>query len=219
MVRDLELSIPTGRIYAVLGANGAGKTSTMLGLLGLAPTIGRSSILGSPTISSDVRRRIGFVPQEGGIPSGATALEWLELQARFHGLPSNAAIGAAAAFDVPLHGRIARRLSGGERRRIALAAAFIGSPELLILDEPTAGLDPELRALAVERIRAVAAGGTTVLLSTHLLDEIVECADRILVMRRGTVVREAETTELVPHSSWSPSEQAAALRRILDGDA
>ena len=215
-VHNLDLRVAPGEIVALLGANGAGKTSTMLGLLGLLPSSGERILLGQRNITAETRARIGFVPQEGGIPTGATAEEWVRLQARVKGAPN--AEELLEALHVPRDRRLARRLSGGERRRVALAAALIGTPELLILDEPTAGLDPELRATAIQHVRHAAGRGAGVLLSTHLLDEVIECADQVVVMQRGHIVRRGSPTTLLGSAGWSPLEQAERLRDLL-GDA
>lgn len=215
-VHNLDLRVAPGEIVALLGANGAGKTSTMLGLLGLLPSSGERILLGQRNITAETRARIGFVPQEGGIPTGATAEEWVRLQARVKGAPN--AEELLEALHVPRDRRLARRLSGGERRRVALAAALIGTPELLILDEPTAGLDPELRATAIQHVRHAAGRGAGVLLSTHLLDEVIECADQVVVMQRGHIVRRGSPTTLLGSTGWSPLEQAERLRDLL-GDA
>lgn len=222
VVHGLTLALERGRITALLGPNGSGKTSTMLGLLGLLPTSGTLSLFGS-TRQPDaaMRARIGFVPQDGGIPTGATALEWIRLQAALRGADPATVDRLVRTLGIPTHRRLARRLSGGERRRVALAAALVGQPQLLVLDEPTAGLDPELRSTAVDLIRDAARAGAAVLLSTHLLDEIVECADVLAIMRDGTMVRTGSPTELLedPPSAWSPSAQADALRRLFGDHA
>ena len=220
VVHDLDLTLPAGRITALLGPNGSGKTSTMLGLLGILPTSGRIEVFGATTRDAEARRRTGFVPQDGGIPTGARAMEWIALQAGLRHAGRNDVAHVVDALRIAQDRRLARRLSGGERRRVVLAAALVGAPELLILDEPTAGLDPEARAVAISMIRAAADAGAAVLLSTHLLDEVVECADTIGVMRDGRLIRLGPSEALLSDRSipWSPAEQADELRRIYGSD-
>lgn len=219
VVAGLNLSLEAGRITALLGPNGSGKSTTMLGILGLLPTTGTLRILGSTHPDAAVRAAIGFVPQDGGIPTGSTALEWIGLQADLRDADRSSVERIVAALDIPGQRRLARRLSGGERRRVALAAALVGAPRLLVLDEPTAGLDPESRSTAIRLIRDAARAGAGVLLSTHLLDEIVECADVLALMRDGKVIRTGTPAQLLgnPPSSWSPSAQADALRSLFGG--
>ena len=218
VVTDLTLRLDEGRITALLGPNGSGKTSSMLAFLGLLPSRGSLERFGSQH-HPDARARaaIGFVPQEGGIPTSATALEWVSLQAELRGASAATTARILDALQVPTHRRLARRLSGGERRRVALAAALVGNPRLLVLDEPTAGLDPELRAIAISLICEAARDGAAVLLSTHLLDEVVECADSIVIMRDGRIVRRGCLNELLGEEpiSWSPASQAQTLRNLF----
>lgn len=217
VVHDLSLRLESGRITALLGPNGSGKTSTMLGLLGLLPHGGAVTLDGQPINTAAQRRRIGFVPQEGGIPSGATAREWIELQARLRRADEPDLTRICDVLQVPTTRRLARRLSGGERRRVSLAAALVGTPDILILDEPTAGLDPELRAQAVSELQSAAHSGAAVLLSTHLLDEIVECADEILVLRRGTIIRAGTPAALFGDTgTWTPRAQSELLRSLFE---
>ena len=145
-------------------------------------------------------------------------MEWINLQAALRKADADRVRQLVAELAIPQHRRPVRRLSGGERRRVALCAALVGEPDLLILDEPTAGMDPEMRAVAISVIRQAADRGAAILLSTHLLDEIVECADAIVVMRGGHVVRVGTREDLLGTAplTWSPTDQAAALRSLFD---
>lgn len=219
VIRDLSMALPAGRITALLGPNGSGKTTAMLGLLDLLPSRGIRRIFDHTRLAAGDRASIGFVPQEGGIPTGATGPEWIRLQAALRGAHSSETDALLSLLDVPRDRRLARRLSGGERRRVALASALVGNPRLLVLDEPTAGLDPHLRAVAVQSIRSAAAAGAAVLLSTHLLDEIVECAHHVLLIQNGRLIREGSPTTLFGHQSSmsTAAEQARMLKDLFGG--
>lgn len=220
VVSELDLRLESGRIVAMLGPNGAGKTSVMLAMLGLVPASGSVRLDGAPLRTPAQRRRIGFVPQEGGIPTAAHAREWISVQAASRAADRQAVDRVCEELQVPDNRRPARRLSGGERRRVGLAAALVGSPDVLVLDEPTAGLDPELRATAIAAITRAARAGAAVLLSTHLLDEVVECADEVVVLQAGRITRRGTSQELLGSTeTWTPAAQAAQLRRLFGESA
>lgn len=221
VIPGFDLRLDGGRVVAILGPNGAGKTSAMLALLGLIPCGGTVTLDGEELRAADQRRRIGFVPQDGGIPTAASAQEWISLQAASRGATKTEVTQICQELQVPVGRRVARRLSGGERRRVSLAAALVGEPDVLVLDEPTAGLDAELRATAIAAVTRAARAGSAVLLSTHLLDEIVECADEILVMQQGRITRRGTPSELLETSAtaWTPAAQAAQLRKIFGESA
>ncbi len=194
-VADASFEVPAGSIYALLGPNGAGKTTVMRCALGLVrPTSGRVRLLGDEAWGGDasVRSRVGALVSSPGLVGGLSARANLVRSARLKGESS---AGAGATADAALAewsldrvgGTPARRLSRGEQQRVALAGAFLGAPELLLLDEPTEGLDP--LAIAELRGRLVAAKerGATVLLSSHLLSEVEQCATHCAVMSEGRV--------------------------------
>ncbi|MFJ5230308.1 ABC transporter ATP-binding protein [Kitasatospora sp. NPDC088391] len=189
-VRGLDLTVARGELFALLGTNGAGKTSTLEVLEGLAaPTAGEVRVLGLDPARerAALRPRIGIMLQEGGFPGELTVAETGRCWA---GLTSGAR-EVDRALDLvgllPRRGVRVKQLSGGERRRLDLAMALLGRPEVLFLDEPSTGLDPEARAAVWRLIRELRAGGTTVLLTTHYLEEAEELADRLAIMHHGRV--------------------------------
>ncbi|MEC4016461.1 ABC transporter ATP-binding protein [Streptomyces sp. H27-D2] len=199
-VQDVSFTVERGELYALLGTNGAGKTSTVELLEGLAePTGGRVRVLGHDPYRERalVRPRIGIMLQEGGFPSELTAAETARMWA---GCTSGAQPVADALEQVGLAARRnvrVKQLSGGERRRLDLAMALIGRPEVLFLDEPTTGLDAEGRRETWELVRRLRDGGTTVLLTTHYLEEPEELADRLAIMHEGRIAATGRVTEIV----------------------
>jgi ABC-2 type transport system ATP-binding protein len=200
-VRGVSVTIAEGETYGYLGPNGAGKTTTIRCLLGLLrPTSGSMRVLGSD-VGRDLRSilsRIGHIPGEFGLWPKMTGRECLEylasLQprkpARFTELCERFELGGA---DLD---KEVRFYSRGMRQKIAIVQAFQHDPELVILDEPTEGLDPVLKERFMDLLREQRAQGGTVFLSSHILSEVEECADRVAVLRAGRVVKEAPIEEL-----------------------
>src|ERR1022692_1053659 len=186
-VRGVSFSVRRGELFALLGTNGAGKTSTMEVLEGLVPPAqGSVRVLGRDPFRERalVRRRMGIMLQEGGFPSDLTVAETGRMWAGTLSAPRPVA-EALELVDLGHRASVAvRSLSGGERRRLGLAMAILGCPEVLFLDEPTTGLDPESRHRTWLLIRELLAAGTTVLLTTHYLEEAEELADRLAIMDR-----------------------------------
>jgi ABC-2 type transport system ATP-binding protein len=215
----LDLDLAPG-ITGLLGPNGAGKT-TLLRILAtvLAPSTGRCRILGLdpdlPEERTGIRRRLGYLPQESGYPRGFTAFrfvdymaalkEWTEREARHREV--RRVLGLVGLAD--LAGKRMRTLSGGQRRRAVLAQALIGQPELLILDEPTTGLDPEQRA----SLRGVLSGAghrSTMLLATHQTEDVAALCERVIVLDRGRVLWDGSVTDLVSTAAakvWLADEE------------
>jgi ABC-2 type transport system ATP-binding protein len=189
-VRGITFSVGRGEIFALLGTNGAGKTSTVELLEGLArPAGGRVRVLGHDPYEERgaVRPRTGVMLQEGGFPSELTVAETTRMWA---GCVSGARPQEEALALVGLTGRAGvrvKQLSGGERRRLDLALALLGRPEVLFLDEPTTGLDAEGRRDTWELVRALRDAGTTVLLTTHYLEEAEGLADRLAILHEGRI--------------------------------
>lgn len=198
-VSGISFSVARGEIFALLGTNGAGKTSTVELVEGLAaPSAGCVRVLGHDPHRerAAVRPRIGVMLQEGGFPSDLTVVETARMWA---GCTSGARPVAEALDLVGLGARArvrVKQLSGGERRRLDLALALIGRPEVLFLDEPTTGLDPEGRRDTWDLVRALRDTGTTVLLTTHYLEEAEALADRLAIMHRGVIVTAGTPAEV-----------------------
>ncbi|PRH78108.1 multidrug ABC transporter ATP-binding protein [Streptomyces solincola] len=198
-VRGIGFSVAYGEIFALLGTNGAGKTSTVELLEGLArPSGGAVRVLGRDPYRerAAVRPRIGVMLQEGGFPSDLTVAETVRMWA---GCTSGAR-PAGEALELTGLGRRAavrvKQLSGGERRRLDLALALLGRPEVLFLDEPTTGLDAEGRRDTWQLVRELRDGGTTVLLTTHYLEEAEALADRLAIMHGGRIVAAGTPAEV-----------------------
>ncbi|GAA0476674.1 ABC transporter ATP-binding protein [Streptomyces stramineus] len=199
-VRGVSFTVRRGELFALLGTNGAGKTSTVELLEGLArPTGGQVRVLGHDpyTERRAVRPRVGVMLQEGGFPSDLTVAETVRMWA---GCTTGARPVAEALALVELSDRSGvrvKQLSGGERRRLDLALALLGRPEVLFLDEPTTGLDPEARHNTWDLVRRLRAEGTTVLLTTHYLEEAEALADRLAIMRDGEIVSAGAPGEVI----------------------
>lgn len=190
-VDGVSFGVGTGEVFVLLGPNGAGKTTTIEVLEGYrTPDGGMVRVLGLDP-RRDARRlkpRIGLMLQEGGLHPGIRVEEAVRLFSAFYPnpVPADEAIAAAGLEDDARS--TVRQLSGGLYRRLSMALALIGRPEVVFLDEPTAGMDPRARAGALETIRGLKAGGVTVLLTTHLLPEAEALADRVGIIDRGVLV-------------------------------
>ena len=192
---DLELRF--GEVLALVGPNGAGKSTAVSVLLGLRrPDEGTARLCGLDPALPAARRSVGVVPQEVDLPPGLRVREVVELVRAHHvdPEPSDEALGRFGLR--PLAGRQAGGLSGGERRRVALALALAGRPRVLVLDEPTAGLDVESRRTLHRLVREHASRGGAVLLTTHDLDEVASLADRVLVLHQGRVIAQGTVEQI-----------------------
>jgi len=198
-VDGLDLRLDHGQVLALLGPNGAGKTTTIEVCEGfLSRDAGAVQVLGldPATQSERLRPRIGVMPQGGGAYPGVRAEEMLRLVAACAANPIEPAwlidvLGLGAARRTPY-----KRLSGGQQQRLSLACALVCRPELVFLDEPTAGLDPQARRLVWELIAALREDGVSVLLTTHAMEEAEELADQVVIIDRGRVVAEGSPRQL-----------------------
>lgn len=190
-----------GRVTCLLGPNGAGKTTTVEIAEGLQyADSGTVQVLGTDPwrAGAEHRARVGVMLQDGGLPQAVRPLTLLHHLARFYAVPADVAelsgqlgLGHVARTSI-------RRLSGGERQKVALAAALIGQPEVLFLDEPTAGLDPSARRTVWDLVRATADGGATVVVTTHSFEEAARIGDHLVIMGRGRVLADGTSDQLAP---------------------
>ncbi|WP_033341380.1 ABC transporter ATP-binding protein [Catenuloplanes japonicus] len=199
-VKGISFDVARGELFALLGTNGAGKTSTMEIVEGLdRPSAGTVRLLGKDPFKdrAGVRPRIGVMLQDAGFPADLTVAETAKMWSRT--LPSPRPVPEALELAGIGHraGVRVKQLSGGERRRLDLALAVLGRPEVLFLDEPTTGLDPESRQHTWHVIRDLLVSGTTVLLTTHYLDEAQSLADRLAIMNDGTIVTTGTVAQVV----------------------
>ena len=198
-VAGLDLHMPRGEVLALLGPNGAGKTTTVEICEGFQHADGgevRVLGLDPRTRSEQLRPRIGVMPQGGGAYPGVRATEMLRLIATCAANPLNPqwlldVLGLGSVGRTPY-----KRLSGGQQQRLSLACALVGRPELVFLDEPTAGMDPQARRLVWDLVKALRRDGVSVLLTTHLMDEAEALADRVVSGDRGRAVADGTTAEL-----------------------
>jgi len=201
-VAGVSLQVNSGEILAVLGANGAGKTSLIEAAIGLRKaTSGNVTALGGDPTSAYVRGRTGVMLQTGGLYPSVRPLAWLNYLSQLYPNPAPAR-PLLDSVGIPASNRtVNRRLSGGEQQRVKLAAALLPQPDLLYLDEPTAGVDALGRQSLVEIVRAQAAAGVAVVLTTHLLTDVEDLADRVIVLTRGRVQAEGTLEELTNATS------------------
>ena len=197
VVDGLSLALRPGTVLALLGPNGAGKTTTVEICEGFrAPDAGAVRVLGLPPRDASLRARVGVMPQSGGAYPGLRCAEMLRLVASFSVSPldPDELIDRLGLSEVA--GTSYRRLSGGQQQRLSLALAVVGRPELVFLDEPTAGLDPAARRATWELVEALRRDGVSVLLTTHLMDEAERLADDVVIVDAGRVVAAGTVAEL-----------------------
>src|SRR3712207_5631035 len=193
VLHGLSFAVPTGSVTGLLGPSGSGKTTAMRAIVGAQVVrSGTVTVLGLPAGSAALRSRVGYVTQAPSVYADLSVRENVRHFAALYGRSAKEADAALA--DVGLTdagGQLVRDLSGGQQGRASLACALVGDPEVLVLDEPTVGLDPVLRVELWDRFHALARGGTTLLVSSHVMDEAARC-DRLLLLRDGDLL--ADTT-------------------------
>lgn len=194
----LTLHVPCGSVFALLGPNGAGKTTTIEICEGFRRAdAGTVRVLGLDPADPALRPRVGVMLQDGvGGYTGATALELLRLFAAYAARPHDPGTLLELVGLASLAGTAVKRLSGGQQQRLSLALALVARPELVFLDEPTSGMDPQSRRGTWDLIRSLRADGVTVVLTTHFLDEAEQLADAVVVIDHGRVVAQGSPAEL-----------------------
>ncbi len=227
-VDGLSFDVGRGEVFGLLGPNGAGKTTTVEVLEGYRiPDGGAAEVLGLDPIADGrkLRPRIGVMLQEGGLYPGLKPLELLRLFAAYYDDPEDPerlldVVGLAGKTRTYV-----RRLSGGQAQRLSLACALIGKPEVVFLDEPTAGMDPHARATTWQLVRDLRTRGVTVLLTTHAMDEAEQLCDRVAIIAGGKLAALGTPAELTRHGvademwfSGDPGLDVGVLKQVLDAD-
>ena len=222
VIPELSWSVPAGTVVGLLGPSGCGKTTLMRCLVGVQRIAGGSvEVLGMPAGSRSLRNRVGYVTQSPSVYADLTVAENLRYFAAVAGVRRAALTEQVDRVLglVDLRSRAdaqVMRLSGGQRSRVSLAAALLGSPQLLVLDEPTVGLDPVLRRDLWNLFHELARGGTTLIVSSHVMDEALRC-DRLLLMRDGAVIAD----DTLPHllQATGAADVEGAFLALVDGGA
>ncbi|MBE2315396.1 ABC transporter ATP-binding protein [Solirubrobacter sp. CPCC 204708] len=209
VLNGLDFAIPAGAVTGLLGPSGCGKTTLIRSIVGVQRVkAGTVEVLGRPAGAKALRSRVGYVTQAPSVYADLTVAANLRYFASVLGVPADrgdAALDAVALAD--RRGDVVGRLSGGQRARVSLACALLGEPELLVLDEPTVGLDPLLRRDLWRLFHDLAARGTTLLVSSHVMDEADRC-DRLLLMREGAIVADGTPAELRERTGADDLEDA-----------
>jgi len=190
-VRGTSFEVAEGEIFGLLGPNGAGKTTTVEILEGLRKADGGSAIVAGVDVSKDpvaAKQRVGVQLQQSAFPENLTAKEVVELFAICYDVRVDAMALLAAVDLADRAGQRQEKLSGGQRQRLSIAAALVNTPRVLFLDEPTTGLDPQARRNLWELVRTIRSKGTTVLLTTHYMDEAEVLCDRVAIMDHGDII-------------------------------
>jgi lipooligosaccharide transport system ATP-binding protein len=232
-VDGIDFTVRQGEVFGFLGPNGAGKTTTMRMIACVSPiTDGRLRVLGMNPVheGAAIRARIGVVPQEDNLDTELTVADNLLIYGRYFGLPVSiirervTELLAFARLDDRRDSRV-DPLSGGMKRRLTIARALVNRPELLLLDEPTTGLDPQARHMLWERLYRLKREGVTQVLTTHYMEEAEQLCDRLVIMDEGRIVAEGSPRQLIERHSTrevvelrfaAPEQQDAALPLLAD---
>lgn len=210
---EVSIELPAGKIIGFIGPSGAGKTTLIRSIVGRQkPTTGSIEILGVPAGSASLRRRMSYMTQEGSIYPDITVQQCLTYFATMFGVPrrvrSKEIRELLDTVDLtPQANQLIGSLSGGQKQRVSLAVALIGKPELLVLDEPTVGLDPVLREQIWNLFRTLASQGTSLIISSHVMDEAERC-DELVLIRDGNVLATGSPLELRKRTNSTNVEQS-----------
>jgi len=209
VLHDLSFELPAGAVTGLIGPSGGGKTTLMRAIVGVqAHVSGELDVLGMPAGSAGLRRRVGYATQGQAVYEDLSVRENLEYFGQIGGATRDQVRELIARVDLDeVAGRLARSLSGGQRSRLSLATALLGDPDLLVLDEPTVGLDPLLRERLWELFRELCASGTTLVVSSHVMDEAARC-DEVVLVRDGLVLAQASPAELTAQTGTDDLDQA-----------
>jgi ABC-2 type transport system ATP-binding protein len=219
VLHGLSLEIASGSLVGLLGPSGSGKTTLMRAIVGVQVTAsGRVTVLGQPAGSRTLRSRVGYVTQAASVYDDLTVRQNLQYFCAVLGAPKSDIDRVIEQTGLaPNANALVGSLSGGERGRASLATALLGAPQLLILDEPTVGLDPVLRVDLWTMFRSLAASGVTLIVSSHVMDEATRC-DALLLLREGSLIAETTPDELL-RSTGTTDPETAFLTLIQRSEA
>jgi ABC-2 type transport system ATP-binding protein len=214
VLRDLSFEVPSGTVTGLLGPSGSGKTTLLRCLLGVQKiATGAVTVLGQPAGSPALRRQVAYASQSASVYDDLTVAENLRYFAAALRVPAEDVNRVIDAVDLSSYaGRLTVRLSGGQRSRVSLAVAMLGTPRLLVLDEPTVGLDPVLREELWALFHRLRADGMTLIVSSHVMDEAERC-NRLLLLRDGQVLAQ-ETPDSLKQRTGAASMEDAFLRLV-----
>ena len=206
---DLTVSVPAGQVVGLLGPSGSGKSTLIRAVVGVQVVeSGDITVLGEPAGSPSLRQRVGYVTQSPSVYDDLSVRANVRYFASILGAGASAADEAIEAVDLTSYAdSLVGRLSGGQRSRVSLAAALVGDPEVLVLDEPTVGLDPVLRRDLWELFHRLAARGCSLLVSSHVMDEASRC-DRLLLLREGEILADDTLPALLARTGTDDAEHA-----------
>ncbi len=209
VLHDLTFGVTPGEVTGLLGPSGGGKTTLMRALVGVQRiTSGSVRVLDEPAGAASLRSRIGYVTQQASVYDDLSVAENLRFFARVLKVGDSRVEATIALVSLAEHrDRIVRQLSGGQRSRVSLAVALLGEPSLLVLDEPTVGLDPVLREELWQTFHSLADAGAAVLVSSHVMDEAARC-DRLLLMRAGRIIADDTPQGLLERTGTADIEHA-----------
>ena len=219
VLEDVAVEVPRGSVVGLMGPSGSGKSTFMRAVVGVqAGVTGTLTVLGEPAGSQGLRHRVGYVTQAPSVYDDLSVAANVAYFARIAGAPPGAAGDAVRTVGLADRaGARVRDLSGGQRSRVSLASALVGRPELLVLDEPTVGLDPVLRRDLWGLFRELAEGGTTLLVSSHVMDEATRC-ERLVLLRDGRVLADTTPARLLGDTG-APDPEAAFLALVTGAGA
>jgi ABC-2 type transport system ATP-binding protein len=214
VLHSISLAVPPGQVTGLLGPSGGGKTTLMRCIVGVQKIrSGRVTVLGEPAGSPQLRARVGYQTQSPSVYADLTVRENVRYFASLYRAGAAAADAAIEAVGLAgAAGQLFRDLSGGQQNRASLACAMVNNPEVLVLDEPTVGLDPLLREELWDQFRGLAAAGTTVIVSSHVMDEAGRC-DRLLLLREGELIADCAPAEL--RARWGTDDLDEAFLRVV----
>lgn len=217
VLSELDLKVPTGQVTGLLGPSGCGKSTLLRAIVGVQRVAsGDVAVLGKPAGSAGLRRQVGYMTQSPSVYGDLSVDENLRFFAQVLGVERSAVARVRDVVDLADFGdQVVSRLSGGQRSRVSLAVALLAEPSLLVLDEPTVGLDPVLRVSLWGLFARLAAAGTTVLVSSHVMDEAERC-DRLLLMREGRLI--ADDTPAAIKRAAGVDDVEQAFLHLVRGD-